>query len=303
MIRFRRLPLELLNAWLVNHGFARANARYRLRLWREDRASLAALKNQLIIYVEEAFEDARKRIRRGFEDDLSPFRDPINDPAKNYPTLLNRITLQGYLGEILAVLAVEHWGAHGHMDWVVPAFLFRLHDQEFQHLEAINERLEVGEVYNPDQAAERRPGRTGDDGLAFRIDSDNTITDILTLEAKCLTKNKNIEIKEAHEKLAGGRLRPPGVRELVNLLDEYDTPEAQAWQQALLDLWSGGYKGAIRYDGVAYTCGQIPAQGGRVAWMPPGAKHPAHTADRNLEGMEFQFGDLATVIDIIYRGA
>jgi hypothetical protein len=27
-----------------------------------------------------------------------------------------------------------HWGAHGHMDWVVPAFLFRLHDQEFQHV-------------------------------------------------------------------------------------------------------------------------------------------------------------------------
>jgi hypothetical protein len=54
--------------------------------------------------------------------------------------------LQGYAGETLAVLAVEHWGAHGHMDWIVPAFLFRLHDQEFQHPEAINERLPAGET-------------------------------------------------------------------------------------------------------------------------------------------------------------
>jgi hypothetical protein len=30
------------------------------------------------------FEDARQRIRRGFEDDLSPFNDPAADPAANY---------------------------------------------------------------------------------------------------------------------------------------------------------------------------------------------------------------------------
>jgi hypothetical protein len=86
-------------------------------------------------YVDEAFEDARRRIRRGFEDDLSPFNNPAADPAENYPALLHRVTLQGYLGETLAILTVEHWGAHGHTDWVVPAFLFRFHDQEFQHLE------------------------------------------------------------------------------------------------------------------------------------------------------------------------
>jgi len=55
--------------------------------------------------------------------------------------MLNRITLQGYLGETLAGLAVEHFGAFGKRDWHVPAFLFRFHDQEFQHLDLINERF------------------------------------------------------------------------------------------------------------------------------------------------------------------
>jgi len=151
------MPL-LLDAWLVDQRISTAHARYRLRVWRENRASLVAIQPELIAYIDEAFDDARRRIRRGFEDNLSPFNDPATDPAASYPAFLHRVTLQGYLGEILALLAVEHWGAHGHTDWVVPAFLFRLHDVEFQHLEQINERLLHGEDYDPDHMAELRPG-------------------------------------------------------------------------------------------------------------------------------------------------
>lgn len=303
MIRTRRLTLPLLDAWLVSQAIESTHPRYRLRVWRENRASLAAIRTELIAYVDEALEDARRRIRRGFEDDLSPFNDPAVDPAANYPALLHRITLQGYLGETLAILAVEHWGAHGHTDWIVPAFLFRLHDQEFQHLEAINERLLAGEAYNPDRIAERRPGRTGDDGLAFRINGENAITDVLTLEAKCLAQNNNAKIEEAHQKLAAGAIRPSSVRELINILEEYDTPETQAWQEALLKLWREGYRGAIRYDAVGYTCGRVPSRAGRFAWMPVDEPHSAYTAPRKLEGMEFQFEDLTTVVNTLYRGA
>lgn len=302
MIRYKRLTSQLLDAWLVNQPVANAHPRYRLRVWRENRAALAAIKAELTAYVDEAFEDARRRIRSGFEDDLSPFSDPAVDPAANYPALLHRVTLQGYLGETLAVLSVEHWGAIGHADWIVPAFLFRLHDQEFQHLEAINERLLAGEAYSPDHQAELRPGRTGDDGLAFRINGANTITDVLSLEAKCLVKNNNAKIKEAHQKLAAGTIRPSGIRELINLLEEYDTPDAQTWQEALLKLWRGGYRDAMRHNGVGYTCGCVPSQAGRVAWMSVDEPHPAYTAPRRLEGMEFQFADLATVVDTLYRG-
>jgi hypothetical protein len=303
MIRFRRLPRKLLDAWLVDQRVTNTHKRYRLRVWRENRAGLAAIQAELIAYIDEAFDDARRRIRRGFEDDLSPFNEPATDPAANYPALLHRVTLQGYLGETLAVLAVEHWGAHGHSDWIVPAFLFRFHDQEFQHLEAINERLLAGEAYDPDRVNERRPGRTGDDGLAFRINGDNIITDILTLEAKCLARNSDAKIEEAHRKLSAGGSRPSGIRELINLLNDYATPEAQAWQEALLRLWRNGYRVTGRHDGVGYACGQVPARAGRVAWMPTNAPHPAYTAARNLEGMEFQFSDLTTIVDTVYRGA
>ena len=303
MIRIKHLPLGPLDAWLVDQHLANTNPGYNIRVWRENRAGLAAIQREFIAYINEALDDARTRIRRGFEDDLSPFSDPQNDPAANYPALLHRVTLQGYFGEMLGVMAVEHWGAHGHRDWVVPAFLFRLHSQEFQHLDTINQRLIAGEGHNPDLPAEQRPGRTGDDGLAFRINADHNITDILTIEAKCLTRNNNDEIEDAHRKLATGPLRPSGISELINLLDDYDTPEAKTWQQALLSLYKGGYQHAVRYDAIAYACGQIPRRPvGRVAWMPIDAPHQAYTVNRGLESMEFQLDDLNTVVDILFRG-
>jgi hypothetical protein len=112
----------------------------------------------------------------------------------------------------------------------------------------------------------------------------NDITDILTLEAKCLAQNNNAKIQEAHEKLAAAGPLPSGVRELINLLDEYDTPEAQRWQQALLKVWRGGYRTAARHDGVGYTCGRIPAQPGRTAWMPENAPHAVLYCDPKTRG-------------------
>jgi len=302
MIRSKRLTQALLNAWLVEHRLAMSHTRYRLRLWRENRAGLAGIKSELESYIDEAFEDARKRIRSGFEDDLSPFNDdPNSDPAANYPALLHQFTLQGYFGEILAVIAVEHWGAHGHTDWVVPAFLFRFHDVEFQHLELINQKLRSGGIHNPDEPEEIRPGHTGDDGLAFRMNAGNLITEVLTLEAKCVDRHNSGKIREAHEKLAQGGQLPVGVRELINLLSEYATPEANIWQEALLKLWRGGYRDVARCDCVVYACGQTPVRAGRLTWMPVDEPHVTYAITRNLEGMEFHFQDLPEVVLTLHR--
>ena len=303
MIRFKRLPLSLLNSWLVDQGLPVTHPKYRLRLWSENPDSFAAIKIELVAYLDEAFDDARKRLRKGFEDSLSPFITLSPDPAANYPAMLHQITLQGYLGETLAVLAVEHWGAVGRQDWVVPAFLFRLHDQEFQHLELINQKLAAGEGYDPNAEGERRPGRTGDDGLAFRINDQNVITDILTLEAKCVGANRPKLIEDAHMKLDSGSKTPSGIRELINILAEYNTPEAHAWQHALLQLRVSNCLNATRYDGIAYACGAIPQQVNRISWMKADAPHPSYTVQRHLEGMEFQFTDLPSLIDTLYRGS
>jgi hypothetical protein len=295
------LTLGSLNAWLIDQRIGRKHAKYRLRVWKEDRDSFSDIQAEVIAYFREAFDDARKRIRSGFEDNLSPFDDPASDPAANYPAMLHYVTLQGYLGETLGVVAVEHWGAHGHHDWQVPAFLFRLHDVEFQHLESINERLLAGKPFDPDDIAEQRPGRTGDDSLAFRLDPKQGITDVLTIEAKCLAQNQAAKIADAHEKLSAAGIRPSGVRELINLLEEYDTPEAETWQQALLELWRKGYHDVRRHDGVCYVCGKAPIRS--ATWLPPAAPHASYTATRKLEGMEFHCPDLTALVNSIYRGA
>src|SRR3546814_18343559 len=82
------------------------------------------------------------------------------------------------------------------------------------------------------------------------------------------------------------------------------TPEAEAWQQALLQFYRDGFRTAARHDGLAYAVGnspKVPAE--RIAWLPPEAPHPAYTIQRNLEAMEFQFETLDAVVDILYRGA
>jgi hypothetical protein len=302
MIRQRRLPSDLLDAWLVDQRLTSRHQRYRLRLWRDCPTSLPALRTELRAYLDEALDDARTRLRAGFADDLSPFSDPATDPAANFPALLHRTTLLGYFGETLAGMAIEHWGGFGHSDWQVPAFLFRFHYTEFQHLEQINQRLRDGEVFDPDVDAELRPGRTGDDALAFRRAADGRITDILTLEAKCLARNRNATIDAAHAKLSAAGPLPSGIRELIELLTDYDHADAQAWQQSLVAFRLGGYRSAARHDAVAYATGHIPAKGDRQAWLPD-APHTAYSAKRRLEAMEFQFANLDELIDLLYRGA
>nr|WP_038716129.1 hypothetical protein [Burkholderia pseudomallei] len=304
MIRSKRLKPPQLNTWLVNIPMPGGNSQYTLRVWREERKSLAPpFKDEVVAYFDEAFEDARRCLREGFEDDLCSFNDPATDPAANFPRLLHRVTQQGYLGEALGALAVEHWGAAGYTDWQVPAMLFRFHSVELQHLASINERIVRGLPFNQDESAGMRPGRTGDDALAFRINDAGVITDVLVIEAKCVGANSNQTISEAHEKLSTVLLQNSGFRELINVLSKYSTEEAKKWRAALLDLWRSGHKIAGRYDCVSYAVGAQPQQPKtRTSWMDPGTRHAAYKLAHPLVGLEFQIPDLKGVIDIIYRG-
>ncbi len=89
MIRSRRLTIELLADWLVEQRLNGRHPRYRLRLWRETRSALSALEAELRLYFDEAFEDARRRLRRGFEDHLSPL---TIQHRIQLPTTLRRYT-------------------------------------------------------------------------------------------------------------------------------------------------------------------------------------------------------------------
>src|SRR3546814_11000248 len=96
VIRFRRLTPVSLNSWLVDQGIPHTHQRYRLRVWREVHGALGALRVELIASAQEALDDARRRIRSGFQAALSTFNDPAHDPTAHYPPMLNHITLTGY---------------------------------------------------------------------------------------------------------------------------------------------------------------------------------------------------------------
>jgi len=301
MIRSLKLPLPLLNAWLVEQALPISHPQYRLRVWQESHPEFAAIQEDVIAYIDEAFDDARRKVRRGFEDDMSPFTSLETDPAANYPALLNQVTLQGYLGEMLAVMAVEHWGALGQKDWCVPAMLFRTHVQEFQHLELINQRLLAGETFDINAVREMRTGRTGDDALAFRISREGKIVDVLTIEAKCVRTHNAETVREGHEKLSAGARRPTGIGELISLLADYESESAQLWQQALLELWHGGYHNIPRHDAISYATGTVPHR--RITWLPVNFPHASYTQSRNLIGYELHLADIPTLLNVIFRGS
>ena len=290
-----------LDTWLVNFPIPSIAPKFTLKLWREDRASLVApFKDMVVEYFDEAFEDARKSLRDALADDLCSFDDPTSDPAANYPAFLNRITQQGYLGEALGALAVEHWGAAGYTDWKVPAMLFRFHTVELQHLASVNERVAKGLPFDQDEVTDRRPGRTGDDALAFRMNEEGVITDVLAIEAKCVGSNRNETIAEAHSKLSTTLLKNSGFMELMAILKEYGTDDARKWHRALLALWREGYSTVGRYDCVSYAVGAQPVQ--RNSWIDPAKRHPDYKLNRQLVAFEFQIPDLEGAVEIIYRG-
>ena len=299
MIRVCRISLNPLERWLVQQRRSKYSGRYRLRVWHEDKAELDSIQDELIAYVQEALDDARYKIRKGFSDPLSPFKTVKPHPAANYPAALHRNTLKGYFGETLAGLAVEHFGAFGTEDWYIPAYLFRMHGTEFQHLDKINEDLQSDKDRDPDAESEIRPGRTGDDAVAFRIDDAGKITHVLTLEAKCLAQSNAQKIRDAHIKLSADRPCRSSVREIIDILSDYDTPEANEWQVRLLSFWREGYRNAEQLDGLAYAVGNHPKRDPN--WLPSNAPHNAYSGKRRLEAMEFRFTDIEDLINLLYR--
>src|SRR6266571_3942921 len=71
---------------------------------------------------------------------LDPFEERIvDDPAEGYPECLHILTLKGYFGEVFAAIVAQHFSPFEVDNWEVPAFLFRFHVVELQHIEALNQ--------------------------------------------------------------------------------------------------------------------------------------------------------------------
>jgi hypothetical protein len=146
--------------------------------------------------------------------------------------------------------------------------------------------------------ANKIPGRTGDDCLAFQLDGQGQIIRTLYCEAKCLTIHNTTKVKEAHEKVSTADI--VDIPQLIRILKESSDPGAKQWVEALQQLLLRlPLPDDERYDLVSYICSP-PKRGDNWAWLPTDKPHPKYTASRRLEVAEIHLPDVASVIREVY---
>lgn len=244
-------------------------------------------------FVQKAHEDAQCRLRNLELDSLDPLAsNSVPDPAEGYPGQLHIQTLKGYFGEIFAGIIALHFSPFGKSDWEVPAFLFRFHLTEFQQLEFLQQI---------DEEAQVRPGRTGDDCLAFRRNSAGEIISSLVCEAKCTEDHDSGMIADAHEKASSANPIPVDRPQLIEILKERNDPDSNRWVEALRKLKLHGFaSNHERFDLVSYVCG-VPGRRGSVNRISSINSHIKYTARRRLEAVEVHLYDVEGLIEIVYN--
>lgn len=284
-----------ISAWLEIDVQTSTTGRYEHVLGRENRANRDASLTILKSIVSEAHDDARRRLRSLVGDSLDPLGETdCRDPADGYPEKLHMQTLKGYFGEVFAAVVAENLSPFGHSDWEVPAHLFRFHLVEFQQLDL---------MYQTGDEANLRPGRTGDDCLAFRRNDCGDIVASLFCEAKCTKLHRSKLIDEAHEKSSLPNSLPVDLVQLIEVLSESSVEGAADWVNALRKLyWSrpkpvGGYE---RLDQVTYICGKRPKKQAKETWIPTDKPHAKYTAARRLHVAEIQLRDVEELIKQVY---
>lgn len=239
-----------------------------------------------------AHDDARRRLRRLAYGSLDPLAGyPQGDPADGYPERLHPLTLKGYFGEVLAGIIAANTACFGNTDWEVPAYLFRFHIVEFQHLAFIKQTEQDPGV---------RPGRTGDDCLAFRQKDDRIVAGMFC-EAKCTKDHDTKLIRDAHEKSSLPNLIPVDLLQLVEVLQDSPDPAAARWITLLRRLFFDGAGAHYeRIDQITYVCGQQPKR--EPCWIGNDKPHDAYSGGCRLHIAEVHLADVEQLISDVYLG-
>lgn len=282
-----------LSKWLSNSVTESKDKRYRHRILKENFNQRHEIIEDLKLFVQNAHEDARLRLRKITGISLDPLGSPCrNDPARGYPEVLHIQTLKGYFGEIFAGLIATNFSSFEEGNWEVPAFLFRFHIVEFQHLEILRQT---------NIEAKKRPGRTGDDVLAFQRDENGYIIRSLVCEAKCTHSHDSEMISEAHKKASEANLKPVDIPQLIEILQDYDDLEYEKWIDSLRYLYFQDSNIAYeRCDLVSYICGHSPAKNGKKTWIPVDRPHKDYSGGRRLEAVEIHLNGVEELIREVY---
>lgn len=288
-------PFPEILTWLAIDVQKSTNGKYEHALGSEDSDVRADVLPRLKVFISEAHDDARKRLRALVGSSLDPLgEDDARDPADGYPEKLHLQTLKGYFGEVLAGLVAENLEPFGHNDWEVPAYLFRFHLVEFQQLDFIGQT---------GKNADLRPGRTGDDCLAFRRTDDGDIVAALFCEAKCTKGHRSTLIDDAHQKSSLANLLPVDLLQLIEVLSDSEAKSAARWVKSLRKLYLKGPNPGRNYerlDQVTYVCGKRPATKGKKSWITADKPHAKYTAGRRLHVAEIHLVDVEDLIAEVY---
>jgi hypothetical protein len=285
--------LPNITSWLNVAVQKATGGRYEHALAQENGNHNSVILPQLKQLILNAHEDARKRLRKLATGSLDPMGNTATkDPAQGYPEKLHIQTLKGYFGEVMAGVVAENFDPFGMKDWIVAAYLFRFHLVEFQQLSLIDQ---TGE------AAKMRPGRTGDDCLAFRRDAKGNIVMTLFCEAKCTADHDAGLINDAHEKSSLTNLIPVDILQIIEVLEDSTDSGAPQWIEALRKLYLKGAGSPYeRVDQVTYICGRKPAAKGQTSWIPTGKPHSKYTGSRRLHVAEIHLNQVEDLVKKAY---
>jgi hypothetical protein len=296
----KRTHLPTLKKWLKNTTQKSVDGKYYHRLLEEDLAIRADIVNELQCLVHTAHEDSRQKLRKivGISASLDPLEEegtPGSDECSidDFPRCLDRTTLKGYFGEIMAAVIAENFNSFDE-DWQVVAFPFRSHQMAYHAFEKI--RQEGG-------TAPTIIGRFGDDMLAFQRDRQNKITHVLFCEAKCTARHDSTLIADAHQKSSDRKIIPVDYFVLIDILQDCPTPgsDEESWIHSIRNLWfSTKNTSHERCDLVSYICGLPPVRASTVI-IPKSTPHEKYTVQRRLEAVEIHLHDVNGLVEEVYQ--
>lgn len=256
-----------------------------------------ALRNQvqplILRYITSAHEDAVAYFRNSFSKSQDP-RNLTHRAAAldKYPRFCEELTVKGFFGEILAGLVAELYGPHG-MQWVVPAFCFRFHQNVF---------TELKRAFDQSRPVKRAVGRLGDDCVAFHLDNNDAVDRVLACEAKCTGDHDSDLITDAHKKSSIDSIRILEINRITEVISERGTTDAKRWVEAIDEFRDSlRFNDSARYDLISYTYSQKPVRKG--TWLDTRSPHPDYTSTKPLAAAEIFIDDVTTYIADIYKAA
>lgn len=290
-----------LNLWLTKQNLPKSNLKnYSLLLLKEDQAQREKLIQQLKEVAEDSVCDLKNLIIEVKGANLDPLdtpdvkekKDKFIEKLKEFLTVFDERTLQGYFGETLTGLIVLGFSPFEISEWKIPVFLYRHHIHSYDAFEKWQQSGKLPRAM---------VGRAGEDNIAFFKDVNDIITAELRCEAKCTTSHNSNLINEAHNKFDDSTSESTEIQRIIMILRDYRSDQtAEKWIKALQTyIWQQNHKS---HHLICYVCQDMPkTPKDRLSWIHPDKLNENYKSLRPLQAVEIHLNDIAKLIRAIYN--